>query len=93
MAISRTSWASLAMVVGGIAGTAVVANDDSFTLLVGFATGCMAALGIYLVLRQVVRRVPRRSPAACTRQLSAWDDYDERAYKIERTFMDDGKPW
>jgi hypothetical protein len=76
-----------------MAGSAVVANDDWFTQLVGFATGCMAALGIYLVLRQVVRRVPRGSPAASTRPLSAWDDYGVRAYKIERTFMDDGKPW
>jgi hypothetical protein len=93
MALSGTSWAALAVVVGGMAGTAVVANDDWFTQLVGFSTGCIAALCICLAFRYIVRAIPRHSRAARTPKLSAWDDYDEQAYKVERTFMDDGKPW
>lgn len=89
----RTSWVALAVVVGGAAGIAIVASDDWLTKFAGFAIGCMAALGICLFLSCAVSIARCRSRKSHNGPVHSWDDYTDRAYKIERTFMDDGKPW
>lgn len=96
MAVSRTSLAAFAMVLGGLAGVALVAHDVFFTRLVGFSAGCITGLCVFLVVAFFARMLSRQSAKAATWRSMEWNDlneFNEDAYRIERIFLDDGKLW
>ena len=94
MAKWHTSRLLVSIAIGGVAGVAFVPADDLFTQVVGCLSGCACMSIAYVVLEIFVGRVRRTSfPSSRWRAPTGHDDYDERAYRIERNFMDDGKPW
>ena len=94
MAKWRTSRLLIPVALGAVAGVAFVPTEDPFTQVVGSLSGCAFMIIAYVVLKIFVGRVRRTSfPSSRLRVPTGQDDYDQRAYRIERTFMDDGKPW
>lgn len=94
MARMLTSRVLIATAIGGVAGFAFVWNDDWFTQLVGFLVGAIGMIFTYIAMRFCVEQYLHKSLLERTDHTrTTSDDYDQRAYRIERIFMDDGKPW
>lgn len=96
MAISRTSSAAFATIVGGIAGAAIVMHDDWFTWFIGLFVGCTAGFSVFIVLVILARIISPHPKKAESWRFLNWNDFNEfndRAYKVVRFFIDDGKPW
>jgi len=94
MARTHTSKILIAIAIGGMSGVAIVWKDDRFTQFVGFLVGAIGLSFVYIALCLFARLFAGKAFFTSTDPLKASaDDYEQRAYRIERVFMDDGKPW
>lgn len=91
----HTSRALVAATIGAVAGSAFVIRSDWITLVIGAVLGCVLTLCAYGVLEFCLRLQLRTRSALGQRtwNMKPWDDYDQHAYRVERIFLDDGKPW
>jgi len=83
----------MAMTVGGIAGVAFVFNDDWFTQFIGAVLGCVCMFVAYAVFDFCAAWYERSTPSSLRRYQVYRNEYDQDTFRIERIFMDDGKPW
>lgn len=93
MAQSRSSGSLQALALGGLVGIAFVLRDDWFTQFVAGVIGAATAWLAYQVIRLCRRgdwpcHIARSEMKDCPGR-----DADLSAYRVERVFMDDGKPW
>ena len=94
MGIAGTTKSAVAAGIGITAGVFIVPYEDWSTKLVGAVVGGVLFVMVFLCLSLVARcRYRADGPPRSKRRVGQWDDFDDEAYRVERVFMDDGKPW
>lgn len=89
MITRRKRRTGLVALLGGVVGVAFVAHEHWMTQAVGFLVGSIGMLSLYLLL-YVLSSTRNRNWSS---RAGSSDDRDLSAYRIDRIWMDDGKPW